>query len=76
MDKGVSILQYFKITKPQKYLFMLFYFSIGGALFFIFKVSAELLPIRGVGFLGLSHWVSGIGITYAFLFMIDSALKV
>ncbi len=73
---SVSILQYFGITEPQKYLFMLFYFTIGGALFIVFKVNAELLPIRGVGMLGLFHWVSGIGVTYAFPFMIDSALNV
>ncbi len=73
---SISLLEYYGIVEPQKYLLLFYSLMIGSSIFMVFKILPELLPEKGVAFGGV--FMMGVALIqiYSFPYMISSILQV
>jgi major inositol transporter-like SP family MFS transporter len=70
----ISLLEYAKITEPEKFILIFFYFTFGASIATVFEIGPQLLPDIGVGILSMCYWLFTIAIVVSLPYMLASPL--
>jgi len=71
----VSMLEYFQLPSPEKYIIIVLYFLYGLSIFTIMEIGPEILPDIGVGLITLAYWIFNIFIVVTLPYMISSEME-